>query len=84
MPLSIKNEKAESLAREVAMQAGESITQAIIHALEERLERLKGSRAVADTAGVIMEISRRCSSLPDIDKRSPDQILGYDENGVPR
>ena len=84
MPLSIKNEKAESLAREVAMQAGESITQAIIHALEERLERLKGSRTVADTAEVIMEISKRCSSLPDLDMRSPDQILGYDENGVSR
>lgn len=36
MGLSIKNPKAEKLAREVAREAGESITEALIHALEER------------------------------------------------
>ena len=30
------------------------------------------------------EIARRCASLPVIDDRSPEEILGYDENGVPR
>jgi hypothetical protein len=29
------------------------------------------------------EILRRIDDLPTIDSRSPDQILGYDEHGLP-
>ena len=43
MALSIRNPRAEKLAREVAAESGENLTEAIIHALEERLERLKGT-----------------------------------------
>jgi len=31
----------------------------------------------------IMEISRRCGALPELDPRSADEIIGYDENGIP-
>jgi len=30
-----------------------------------------------------MEISRRCGALPELDPRSADEIIGYDENGIP-
>jgi antitoxin VapB len=50
--------------------------------LEERLERLKGRRSVPDLVGALMEISRRCSSLPDLDTREAEEILGYDEKGA--
>jgi antitoxin VapB len=83
MALSIRNSRAEKLAREVAAQSGETITQAIIHALEDRLERLQGRRTLGDTAAEIMEISKRCRRLPDIDLRGPDEILEYDRDGVP-
>ena len=84
MALSIQNKKAEELAREVAAQSGETITQAITRALEERLERMRGRRTAADTAAEILKISKRCSQLPDRDVRMPEEILGYDEMGVPR
>ena len=84
MALSIQNSKTEKLAREVAAQSGETITQAITRALEERLERMRGRRTAADTAAEILKISKRCSRLPDKDDRTPDEILGYDESGVPR
>lgn len=34
----------------------------------------------------LLRISHRCSALPDIDKRSADEILGYDKDdlGLPR
>lgn len=83
MPLSIRNRRAEQLAREVAAESGENLTQAIIRALEERLERLRGRRTATDTVEEIMKISRRCSDLPDLDTRSADEILGYDAQGVP-
>jgi antitoxin VapB len=82
MALSIRNPRAEKLAREIAAESGENLTQAVIHALEERLERLRGRRTITDTAEEIMKISRRCSALPDQDRRTPDQILGYNEFGI--
>jgi len=81
--LSIRNSRAEQLAREVAMVSGENLTQAIIHALEERLERLRGRRTTINTVQEIMAISQRCSSLPEQDHRSTDEILGYNQIGIP-
>jgi antitoxin VapB len=81
MALSIRNEHAERLAREVARESGENLTQAIVHSLEERLQRLRGRRNVSNLEKEIMTISKRCSSLPDLDSRSPDEILGYNKEG---
>ncbi len=83
MSLSIRNPRAEQLVREVAALSKENLTQAIIHSLEERLERLQGRRTSVDIAEEIMKTSRRCSSLPDQDIRTPEEILGYDKIGVP-
>jgi antitoxin VapB len=83
MALSIKNPLAEKLARKVAEESGDSITQAIIHSLEERLERLKGRRQTTGIEEEIMRISEHCRALPDLDDRSAEDILGYDERGLP-
>ncbi|MEN6438887.1 MAG: type II toxin-antitoxin system VapB family antitoxin [Syntrophobacter sp.] len=82
MPLSIRNPRAEKLAREVAAETGESLTEAIIRALEERLVRLKGRKKAGDVAEEIMKISLRCRALPEKDQRGPDEILGYDGRGL--
>ncbi len=84
MALSIRNSRAEKLVRLVAAETGENLTEAILHALEERLERLKGRRTSTDIAGEIMKISLRCRALPEIDERSQDEILGCDERGLPQ
>ena len=84
MGISIKNPKAEQLAREVAQLSGESLTQAIIRALEERLERLKGRRSATTLTEEILGISQRCSALPNVDQRNSDEILDYDSMGVPK
>jgi antitoxin VapB len=81
MALSIKNPRAEQLAREVARETGESITQSLINALEERLQRVRGRKTSPDLVSEILEISQHCSALPDLDARSPDEILGYNREG---
>jgi antitoxin VapB len=83
MGLSIRNKDAERLAREVAREAGETITQAILRSLEERLIRLSGRRVAGDLAEEILRIGKRCAALPDLDTRNPGEILGYDGDGVP-
>jgi len=84
MPLSIKNAATERLARQVAGETGESITEAIQKSLEERWERLKARRRNRVLTGQIEDLLRRVDALPTLDDRSPEEILGYDEHGMPR
>lgn len=42
----------------------------------------KSHRSAPDLVETLMAISRRCSSLPDLDRRSTEEILGYDESGA--
>lgn len=83
MALSIRNKDAERLARVVAHETGETITQAILTSLEERLLRLSGRRIAGDLAQEIRRIGERCAALSDLDTRSPEEILGYDHDGTP-
>jgi antitoxin VapB len=83
MALNIKDERTDHLAREVAKQAGETITEAIRVSLEERLQRLSGRRRASTRTEKLHEILRRVDALPKIDNRTEDEILGYDENGIP-
>ena len=82
MALSIRNPYAELLARQVSSITKESITQTIIKALENRLESLKGKKTIVDVEQQILSISQRCNALPNLDKRTDEEILGYNENGV--
>lgn len=83
MALSIKDPETERLAKALAEKTGETITTATRRALEERLRRL----ANAGNRDVLLEelaaSRRRWAKLPVLDNRSPEEILGYDENGLP-
>jgi antitoxin VapB len=84
MPLSIKDPKTERLARALAKQTGETITDATRRALEERLQRVstpprKKRLLLEDLAA----IRARCAKLPVLDERSPEGIIGYDDRGLP-
>ena len=84
MALSIKDPEADRLARQLAKKTGESITQAVVTALQERLAR-EERKADDDEQLVedVLEIGRHFSSLPVLDPRLDDEIIGYDENGLP-
>ncbi len=85
MALSLKDPEADRLAREVAERTGETLTGAIVVALRERLARLRARPAKKQQLIDDMRaIGRRCAALPVLDDRSKDEILGYDENGIPR
>jgi antitoxin VapB len=84
MALSIKSIETERLAREVAAKTGESLTGAIQKSLEERLERLKQQRRSQILASQLEDILRRVDQLPILDSRTADEIVGYDEQGLPR
>lgn len=83
MPLSIKHPEADELARELAQTTGESITTAVVRALREQLKRETGRSAVSRLKDELFRISERCSKLPDYDTRTAEEILGFDEHGLP-
>ncbi len=83
MALSIKDPETDRLARELSQATGESITAAVAMALRERLERVRGRAGGLGLADELNAIALRCAALPLLDDRPEEQILGYDEHGLP-
>jgi antitoxin VapB len=84
MPLNIRNKQTEALAAALAKLTGETKTEAVTQALRERIERVQRTRSKRRLADELDEIAVHCAALPVRDPRSADEILGYDENGIPR
>lgn len=84
MALNIRNQEAERLADELAKRTGETKTEAVIKALRDRLARVGRQRRRRRMADQLDEIALACARLPLVDRRTTDDILGYDDNGVPR
>jgi antitoxin VapB len=83
LPLTIQDVHAETLVRELTALTGEGEATAIRVAVEERLQRLRSRTSGRDRAADLMEIGAHCAALRDLDRRSADDILGYDANGLP-
>lgn len=82
MALNIKDPEADRLARELAARTGETITETVIKALRERLKR-ETARAPVELKDEIMDISRRAGRIRRRTGRKPEEIIGYDERGLP-
>jgi antitoxin VapB len=85
MALSIKDPEADRLARELAKATGESLTEAVTNALRERLRVFQGKqKSREEQLSQVMAIVDRFAARPVFDARSADEIIGYDERGLPR
>jgi antitoxin VapB len=85
MALSIKDPEADRLARAIAARTGESLTQAVVNALRDRLAKEeRKNEDIESRVADAMEIGRHYVSQPLLDQRTPEEIIGYDEHGLPR
>lgn len=84
MALSIKDPETDRLARALADATGESITEAIRRSLEERLERETRGANQYRLGTIVRRVQERLASVPVLDDRRPDELIGYDELGLPR
>ena len=84
MALNIRSAEAEALATELARLTGETKTDAVTKAVRDRLERVKRGRHRRSLADELDAIGKQCAALPVLDPRTPDEIIGYDEQGLPR
>jgi len=88
MPLNIKNPEVERLAAEVARLTGESKTEAIRRALDERRRRLKGP-VDQRRARVLQFLEKKVwPTLPEgergrrLTRAEEDEILGFGADGA--
>jgi antitoxin VapB len=78
--LYIKNPVAHRLAQQLSKRMGVTLTEAVIHALEDKI---RAGKKPLDREK-IDALCAKIAALPVLDSRTPDEILGYDEFGVPR
>ena len=83
MALNIRNRTTEELAATLAGLTGETKTEAVTQALRDRLAKIRRRHPGRDLCAELDEIALHCASLPIVDNREPDEILGYDERGLP-
>jgi len=83
MALNIKNEETHRLAKALAEETGETLTEAVTVAVRERLESLYRKHRRQEVVRSVQQIQAFVQSLPDLDQRSAEDILGYDEFGLP-
>jgi antitoxin VapB len=83
--LNIKDPEAHAMAKELARRTGKSLTAVVKEALQDRLRREPPSESERERLLATMNrIARQIQSYPVLDSRTPDEIIGYDEIGVPR
>ena len=79
MSLEIHAAEADALARELAAATGEDIDTAVVRAIEARVPRQRS----ADKETAIESLFDRLARLPVLDRRHPDEIIGYGPDGLP-
>ena len=83
MALNIKDVETDRLARQLAAETGETITVAARRAIEERLARVLARKTAAPEAEELRALIARGRARPILDSRPAEEILGYDEKGLP-
>jgi len=86
MAILIKDAETDELVRELAARTGETIKDAVKIAARERLARLpvaqeRRSGSVDKVRLAAIQAKFRANRIDD--PRTDDEIIGYDENGLP-
>jgi antitoxin VapB len=83
MALNIKHPEADRLARALAQATGESLTDAVLIALKERLQRHTGRGDREAVRRDLRRIQRRYVKGREPGVVTADEIIGYDDWGLP-
>ena len=80
--MNIRSTKVVELAEELARLTGENVETAVERAIEERLSRVASPVSI-DHKAALNAFFDRISRLPVLDRRPVDEIIGYDDRGLP-
>lgn len=91
MALNIKDRETEEVVRRLAKRTGRSITETVRNAATAELKRIdpdhaeRAAKLTPEQVAKLRRIEAICeeaAALPMFDARTPDEIIGYDENGI--
>lgn len=82
MALNIKDQETDRLARELSAATGQTITVAVREAIKAQLAVVQQRNRRAQR-NVLTDVIERGRARAFIDHRSADEILGYDDDGLP-
>ncbi len=77
--LSIRNPEVERVTRDLAIATGKTMTETILDALLR--QQSETSKLAERKKALFRSIAVACAAAPDLDTRSADELLGYDEAG---
>jgi antitoxin VapB len=85
MAVIIEDEETDRLVRQLAERAGETIDVAVRRAVFDRLQRIPlNEDEIARRKRQLAEVLAYFDSLPRINEHlTDDELIGYDENGLP-
>lgn len=83
MGINIKHDEYEQAIRQLAASRGVSLTDAIGMAVCNELRRDREAEHKIDFMARVREAQAIFAAAPVLDDRTPDEILGYDEHGLP-
>lgn len=82
--LNIEDPETDRLARELAALTGEKITDAVRRAVMLRIEQERRHRGKTIDPTRLREIQDAFAAVSVADDRSADELVGYDDIGLPR
>ncbi len=83
MAFHVSSERVDRNVRRLAELTGQSITDAIDSAVTEKIRRLEPRKPDPNYVRDLMEMSAQIAKKLRPDSRTPDELVGYDENGLP-
>lgn len=83
MSVNIKNREAEALLAEIKATTGKGTSRIVLELLRREADRIRRQRTVRERRDRIDAMTRRYSARLPARPIPPDEIVGYDEDGLP-
>lgn len=81
--INLKNREAEALLAELKAATGKGTSQIVLELLRKEAARQRRQAQVGARRKQIRKLAERYSARLPPDIATPDEIIGYDENGLP-
>ena len=84
MTIAIKDWETEALLDEIRTATGKEVGDILRELARQEAERIRSERELVAKRERIDAITRRYASRLGPNPTTPDEIIGYDEHGLPR
>jgi len=83
MALNVKNREVEALVAELKAATGKGTTELLLDLLRREAAAERRRQDIEERRARVEEIVKRCNANRPKEQRTPDEIIGYDERGLP-